>query len=968
MLVNVAEAFAREIGNSEAVNIPYDFNVLVTKGELGVILLGGVLYTLQEKAVKFGVVNESSNPTFPEVGAASRYVRTLPLNERQDIGSKLQNARDNGNWIAFSEDFYNIDMIVGDPPEEVTSTTMPQEKATLAGWERQYVGSTVDELWRHILRCFDAATRPDKYVNICPIIQSSGTGKSRAVDQLSTTHFVLPFCLRLRGSSGFPPGDHQIREFLTREVETKSETLKLVDVFLASLFTVALNELKDLYDPDDIDYTDLARDFRLRMTDGQTMKQTNKFRKDFYDKVVNMADKNLRKASAPASNSQEGSITEGLANTSSKLVVDDVFNEERNEDSIAVTASEVSKRELDESTRVDASLTRQSSLASSEISKERLGSSKVNDTPVRPSTTRKLSYNALVRLEDFLKSFTVEPPSSPTIKAKGRKAGKNAEERFHPLVIIAFDEAAALTTFKKYEKPAFVPLRQELRALNERSLFSLFLSTTGQISAFASPSGLPDGSFRLKNGELDLNIPFTSVGFDLFAKRREDGSERSNNDLLTIFEVTSEWFMAHLGRALWASRLGDCENSVRDEIVGFAAAKLMNMDNFDNRKAHDFTRDQRFACLAQRLPFEFNSTSYLSRDEQKSQVENHMRICLKVDPVYESMVTLSASEPLLSEAAFGIMQNSNYNVEDALLNVLEGFSVHKGDRGEFLALLILIQARDAAVRSCEENNKAMWENMRILRNPEGQKLEWKRAISVSSFIGHLFNGLHKDIIDGIEKDFKGANIHFNHFIKGHEHKLTNRKYLMRMLARGAGLLCANNQELIDAALPFVINDVIRRKYIGQIVSQVKNDPKYGWKPKWELFDRMNQYRLKMIGQDDRPLPTIRIFFALASTKPNIEARRKVVECDNGSSYIAYDIWCAGLSSDFIKPIAKEKQNVWEALLDASYPWRDLYRINGEIGMQEQLQELTPCAATPPPFWENFYPLESDTDSDEEDED
>ncbi len=74
---------------------------------------------------------------------------------------------------------------------------------------------------------------------------------------------------------------------------------------------------------------------------------------------------------------------------------------------------------------------------------------------------------------------------------------------------------------------------------------------------------------------------------------------------------------------------------------------------------------------------------------QRKQVEGHMRVCLEIDAAFESMETASPSEPILSEAAYVIMARKSFGPLESLKSVLEGFSVHKGDRGEFLALLLL---------------------------------------------------------------------------------------------------------------------------------------------------------------------------------------------------------------------------------------------------------------------------------------
>ena len=132
----------------------------------------------------------------------------------------------------------------------------------------------------------------------------------------------------------------------------------------------------------------------------------------------------------------------------------------------------------------------------------------------------------------------------------------------------------------------------------------------------------------------------------------------------------------------------EVSEDVKREIVQFAAAKLLNAD----WTTQEFSNHQALACLSQRIPIEFNSTNYTSRQQERKQVEGHMRICLKVDAHFETITTTSSSEPILSEAAYFIMQRGSFNAAKELKSVMEGFSISKGDRGEFLILLLLTLA------------------------------------------------------------------------------------------------------------------------------------------------------------------------------------------------------------------------------------------------------------------------------------
>lgn len=106
----------------------------------------------------------------------------------------------------------------------------------------------------------DARGITDAYANMMPIIQSSGTGKSRMVDELAKIEFVFPFNLReadtmtcesiLRSRrkpanlvpAGFahPVPDHEVRRFLISYDGTdKREVGMYYCAFLIALFESA---------------------------------------------------------------------------------------------------------------------------------------------------------------------------------------------------------------------------------------------------------------------------------------------------------------------------------------------------------------------------------------------------------------------------------------------------------------------------------------------------------------------------------------------------------------------------------------------------------------------------------------------------------------------------------------------------------------------------------------------------------
>ena len=168
-----------------------------------------------------------------------------------------------------------------------------------------------DALWEHIK---ESAADPACYAPMCAIIQSSGTGKSRMVDQLGTTHFVIPVCLRRLGepgrflfcrlrpyklitsSPGFPPSDEPVRSYFLASGKPSNEAdvyaQRRFDAFFKVLFDKTLGKLQDLEQTrvestgNNDRYEMLASSFREAMTENQTFWSPNRFRSRFYEDVV----------------------------------------------------------------------------------------------------------------------------------------------------------------------------------------------------------------------------------------------------------------------------------------------------------------------------------------------------------------------------------------------------------------------------------------------------------------------------------------------------------------------------------------------------------------------------------------------------------------------------------------------------------------------------------------------------------
>lgn len=73
--------------------------------------------------------------------------------------------------------------------------------AVQQSWEREFSGGAAQALWRHIEDHYNRKNERT-YAHYAAIVQSSGMGKSRTVDELGKQHFVIPINLRGPHSTG----------------------------------------------------------------------------------------------------------------------------------------------------------------------------------------------------------------------------------------------------------------------------------------------------------------------------------------------------------------------------------------------------------------------------------------------------------------------------------------------------------------------------------------------------------------------------------------------------------------------------------------------------------------------------------------------------------------------------------------------------------------------------------------------
>ncbi|KAF8497011.1 hypothetical protein BU17DRAFT_72417 [Hysterangium stoloniferum] len=492
-----------------------------------------------------------------------------------------------------------------------------------------------------------------------------------------------------------------------------------------------------------------------------------------------------------------------------------------------------------------------------------------------------------------------------------------------PILCLAFDEGHTLSqaiyeTDPSTEWTAFTSLRRALQNIRPFPIWSFFLSTTGKSDQFAPPP-YRDASNRILRGELVNVKPFSALGFDHMARKFDKS--------LTLKDVTESGFRLSLGRPLWSTRHQVGGDDARKTVITFAIEKLLCRSWQPGMKLRV---EEQFAVMSRRLALDFNTTALSGADRREAdanemvQVEKYMRVCLGVKAGFESVVTVAASEPMLTEAA---------------AIILEWPGMSKGDRGEVITCNITIDTLD----------RLIFQTKRL----ESESL----IVPVTSYFEALF-------AQGI----------YNERIKDHIHGSTLRmlsiEFLWRLAARGAGVLCADNQFGIDVALPMLYKDPDSGKeFVSVIMKQSKNDFRYSDKPIDFLFDKMSPFDLRIFDKSSDPPPVIRMVYALASSKSKVTTVARGVRTQPSREkkkkyafqkdpYTSFDIWCAQASSETFGAIQFEDNETYNELLKLSKDVPKMFEPE-EISTKEVVQSMYPGATSDSGHWNSFVKLSMD---------
>lgn len=649
-------------------------------------------------------------------------------------------------------------------------------------------------------------------------VQSSGTGKSRLADSFGRNCLMINFVLREEDSTGFPPPDGEIREFLREERPyagfdlaqkilspekdkldermAKNETaLAKLDIIIPSYMTSSQSgEWQN----------ELQNEAELRRTKRELQKRKGGLLQEM--KALE------EEANSISSMAKCHAVSVSLLQACFEIVNDWV---ERNLQS-NISFEKLAATRHGEMAPIDG----QRSDKRVEFCKsvvERAGAI-FEDLIWDNNWVEKFRGHKPSQVHHNLDKKS-EPYPLRGLEAATKKLMANLEtvhkRSKNPHLVVVFDEASSLVRDTKMnpDTRAYVALNRILSCLKTHPIWTFFLSTESSIRHLIPPdtdkpadpqtSSARQGERGDTDPPLERFPPFLALQMDIEDRRRVTNPDFEVVEFSKPFSEFSEpRYMARFGRPLWYAY-----NDVQT-MNYVARLKLVG----DKKAPFDpGNKDHVLASLSFRLSLDVCLQNPTVIPLVETAVNNYMRIAISMDQKTGLIDTITPSEPILSRAAMEHLCHSNNwsaSIQTLVNQLLQPGLIEKGPKGELYARLVLILAHDC-----------------IRRGIMDKKL--LPPFTISDFLKALYARTHHQHIDNIPEEILSAKMNFNHFVPGHENltSMVTVEVCHDLLRRSAAMHFNLNQKVCDLLIPVYFGRAdaeFDTDQIGVILVQIKN--------------------------------------------------------------------------------------------------------------------------------------------------
>lgn len=612
------------------------------------------------------------------------------------------------------------------------------------------------------------------YGKAITVLQSSGTGKSRAAAELAKSYWGVSICFRGMGHNfkrtpdprdGFPLGDIPVFEFLTKpskvlppEVVLNLGPLKSEEIaaaFLGAFCAVLYETMVDARRGRDTAQAKIVFDPAWGIP-GKHPENSPRY-------------KNFVKVQGKAI----ALLTEGVAGV---LKARDIR-----------TVSTKSSPQIPQGEQDNSGNQMEISAAISAVSSG--SAAPLEATKGTPSTSRKKGIGPWVQ---ELHNVLVKP-SAEALNQELTELGLSS-------FIFTFDECCLLNFTPREraeDRITLLAMQRAIKACDRLGFWFLMLDTTAGLGDIYPNADETANSWRLQNDFKPLP-PFPFMPYDVMVPSPETLSKIPMHTL----QLDN---LCKYGRPLW-SLYHD------DEIMCAAARKLLcaRPEQFLHANTNVKSDARNLQVLA------LHSTRFIlnlyaegaAKTMAINSVKSHMRLLTDYDAETGILKSVVPSEPILAIAAGWLLLSEKEVYIAAMRTLVEELLLANdiisiGEKGETLARIILIVTRDATVAAAGGQlcNVDTSSNKIVEENNRGSHLQLAvRPFTLKLFLQNLLNEEH--IRKAGLQWTEDVHLNFTHFaqLSNFVDETVTVEFLVMCWQRGVALQCVHNQAVIDAIL------------------------------------------------------------------------------------------------------------------------------------------------------------------------
>ncbi|KZV96307.1 hypothetical protein EXIGLDRAFT_431445 [Exidia glandulosa HHB12029] len=710
--------------------------------------------------------------------------------------------------------------------EPSPASVQPLESSRVfAAWKTPFRGDMEYVLLQSIRKEYqNSEDSRAEYGNTVTILQSSGTGKSRMVDEMRHLVFTLPFNLRENNTQlSYPPADDRIRDYMLVSPPIGGDPIAFFHAQYSKLFALLFRSVRfwiQCQQPPLKTYEERVHSWNVFL---------EKNRDEVYQELISRLQSPTATSSLQASFTELGQLVLTLRGdpkdlpASPDMFVDSLFRQR-----LTADQRELAKNRLKETSAKFPDLNASGTAPYVVVYVDEAHTLTKRCYPVDALPAKKSSTPPSADASPQPKSAAPSQAPLKSAASSPLSSGKPKDGDSDDLPKV---------------KSLYDVLLSVMNDFRSTDFFGVFLSTSSHISQFAPPRPLVPSSRQFANRALPP--PITEVSFDCGPGLPLTLAK------LTVEELSSIEFMAQYGRPLFWTMFNDApaaaKPSIGRDVIRLARNKLLcaavdDPNVYEVQVGTPHTTNALIAVLDVRLCFDYETRAAVVSPHEADLVASHMRLAYSVPSHRQYFRSGYSSEPILAEAAAQALQEWTTQSKTRssvptplgiLSDILKDGIIRRGDRGELVARLLLTRAYDSAMIEKNTTKGGGW------LFSEGCTLpEFIQALFVSRTAQDILASKPDNVTNGQSFSivFANSRVRFTHWAKLGDSSGLSAEGLCAAFIRGMAYIGHPTQEYLDVAIPFLIDadGPIAPHNISALYIQVKARLQPGFAGKYDF--------------------------------------------------------------------------------------------------------------------------------------